>query len=146
MQAGRAGDGNRCGRVPLVLAAGVQVGVGVATDDSRDLRSGGTDRHDRAAQRRGHRADHRRRPGSAGHQPRATHRRGTVRQRRTGRQRDALRRQGDRPHDQVAVLPQRDVHGPVEPALLAELTGSVQRIDDPYPPGGQPRRVVDRFL
>jgi hypothetical protein len=38
------------------------------------------------------------------------------------------------------------VHRPVGPALLAELPGPVQRIDDPYPLRGQPRLVVDALF
>ena len=45
-----------------------------------------------------------------------------------------------------APLPERDVHRPVRPAVLAELPGPVQRIDDPYPLRGQPRLIVDALL
>ena len=35
---------------------------------------------------------------------------------------------------------------PVGAARLAKLPGAVQRINDPDPAGGQPVRIVDRFL
>jgi hypothetical protein len=38
------------------------------------------------------------------------------------------------------------MHRPVGPAVLAELPGTVQRIDDPYPLRGQPRLVVDALF
>ena len=48
--------------------------------------------------------------------------------------------------DQVAVLPQRDVHRPVVAGRLGELPGAVQRVDDPDPGGGEPVGVVDAGL
>ncbi len=157
MQAHRAGDGHRRGRVPLVLTAGVQVGVCRTADDRRHLRAGGTQRHDRATQRLSHRGDQRGGPGPAGHQPRATTtgRRGRSDRgggpgrysgRPAGRQRDALRRERDSARGQLAVLPQRDVHRPVGAARLAELPGPVQRVNDPHPAGGEPGGVVDCLL
>jgi hypothetical protein len=38
------------------------------------------------------------------------------------------------------------VDGPVASARLAELAGSVEGVDDPYPVGGQAGLVVDAFL
>ena len=38
------------------------------------------------------------------------------------------------------------MHGPVVAAEFGELPGAVERIDDPYPLGGQPCRVVDTFF
>jgi hypothetical protein len=43
-------------------------------------------------------------------------------------------------------LPEGDVDGPVGAARLAELPGPVQRVDDPDPVRGQPRRVVGALL
>ena len=36
--------------------------------------------------------------------------------------------------------------GPVGSSRLAELAGAVERVDDPYPVGGQPCLVVEAFL
>ena len=44
------------------------------------------------------------------------------------------------------VLDQGHVYGPVRPARLAELAGAVERVDDPDPPGIQPRVVDAPFL
>jgi hypothetical protein len=38
------------------------------------------------------------------------------------------------------------MHRPVGPASLTELPGSVQRVNDPGPLGGQPGRIVLTFL
>jgi hypothetical protein len=38
------------------------------------------------------------------------------------------------------------VHGPILPARFGELTGAVERVDDPHPRGPQPRRVVNPLL
>ncbi len=65
---------------------------------------------------------------------------------RVGRVDDALGGQGDRTGDEVAVLPERDVDGPVRPRDLGELTGAVERVDDPDPPGEEPPRVVGGLL
>ena len=45
-----------------------------------------------------------------------------------------------------AAFPQSHVHGPVGPAVVAELPRPVQRVDDPYPVRGQPRLAVDALL
>ena len=51
------------------------------------------------------------------------------------------RRGGDR-----AVDDERDVHRPVGAAVLAELAGAVERVDDPDPLGGEPGRRRRRPL
>ena len=58
----------------------------------------------------------------------------------------AQRRLGDGTGDQVAVLPQGDVHGPVVARRLGELAGAVERVDDPDPAGVQPDLVVLALL
>jgi hypothetical protein len=52
------------------------------------------------------------------------------------------------PVDEIAGRgrPQRDVHGPVGAAVLGELAGAVERVDDPHPVGGEPGRVVAALL
>jgi len=57
-----------------------------------------------------------------------------------------LRRQCHGTGDQVAEVPQRDVHGPIVTVELRELTRPIERIHDPDPLIGQPSRVVDPFL
>ena len=43
-------------------------------------------------------------------------------------------------------VPQGDVHGPVVAAVLAELVGAVERVDDPHPVGVEAARVLDALL
>ena len=63
-----------------------------------------------------------------------------------GAERLAERRLGDGTGDQVAVLPQRDVDGPVVARRLGELAGAVERVDDPHPARGEAGLVVGRLL
>ena len=56
-------------------------------------------------------------------------------------------RLGHRPRRQtLTLLPERHVDGPVRTSLHAELTGAVERINDPYPRGRKPGRAVRRLL
>jgi hypothetical protein len=57
-----------------------------------------------------------------------------------------LCRKGNSTRDQLARLPQRDVHRPIFAAQLGKLAGAVERIDDPHPLGGQSHWVVGALL
>src|SRR3954454_7526506 len=146
VQPGGSGDGDRRGRVPLVLTAAVHVEVGLAADDGGHLEPRGAHGHQVGAERLGHPGrDGGRATPAHGHAPRCRavawrhHRRGVGRQHRV----QAGERHGS--GDQCAVLPQRHVHGPVGPSLRV-LAGAVERIDDPDPGRPQPGLVVGGLL
>ena len=44
------------------------------------------------------------------------------------------------------ALPQRDVHRPIRPAVLTELVGAVEWVDDPHSIGGESAGVFHAFL
>ncbi len=146
VQAGRARDGDRGGGVPLVHPAGVHVGVADVTDDRDDLGAGRAHRHEVGADLGGHPLDEGRRAGAGDHDagPLGGARRDHRRVAGVEGPADAGLRDGT--GGELAVLPQRDVHGPVVAGRLGELAGAVEGVDDPHARGAQPVLVGDRGL
>jgi hypothetical protein len=60
-------------------------------------------------------------------------------------ERQALRRQRDRPDPRRAVDRERDMDRPIVPPFRI-FAGAVERVDDPDPRGGQARRIVGALL
>jgi hypothetical protein len=58
-----------------------------------------------------------------------------------GGESDALGGQRNGPCHQLTRFPQRDVYRPVLATEFGELTGAVQRVDDPHPLSTQPAGV-----
>ena len=146
MQTGARRDRDRRGRVPLVLAAGVGVDVGVAEHDRHRLRAGRPHRDQLGAQGRDE-------PLGLGRGTRATHHHAgppTRRRRQRGRcgtgENQTARGQRDRPGGGLTVDDERDVHRPVGAGWLTELARAVEGIDDPDPGGVEARQVVRTFL
>jgi hypothetical protein len=52
----------------------------------------------------------------------------------------------DGARDEVAVLAESDLDGPVGPVQVGEFTGTVRWINDPDPIPGQPVEIVDVLL
>ena len=155
VQAGRVRHGHRRGRVPLVLATGVDVGVDASVDHGHHLDPGRAHR-DELARRRGPRDARRRRGSGSGHRDPERPGAGEDVAGRVVRDRvdrravvgEAPGREGHRAGAEAAPrLPQRHVDrevgapGPVR-VHLGELAGAVERVDDPDAPRGQARRVA----
>jgi len=145
-QPGRAGDGDRRGVVPLVLPARVDVGVGDVAHHRHHLDPGRAHRHQLGVELLGQRLDERRRAAARDRDPR--HRRGRRRHHGRHTRVEGLpqRGLGDGTGDELAVLPQRHVHGPVVARGLGELPGAVQGVDDPHPVRIEPGLVVGALL
>lgn len=132
--------------VPLVLAAGVHVGVGDVAGHRDDLDPGGAHRHQLGVELGREGLHEGRGPRAGDRDPGAG--RGALGQ---GRGRPGVERLPERglrhgTGGQVAVLPEGDVHGPVLARWLGELAGAVQGVHDPYPARGQPVDLVDAFV
>ena len=147
VQPGGPRDRDRRGRVPLVLAAAVHVGVDLAADHRGDLGPGRAHRDQVGAQLLGQRRGQRRRPGAADHEP------GPARHRRR-RARPARRCSAPCPGPAARPRPRSARRAPTAPRArpsrcgqLAELAGAVQRVDDPDPArrtAGRGRRRLPR--
>ena len=131
---GRAGHGDRGRRVPLVLTAGVDVGVDGAAQDGRRLDAGRAHRHQLGAELLGQRR-HERRAGGSGSPPSRMRSRSPAGRRAGSSVAKVTSARGSRDGagGELAVLPERDVHGPVRARHLAVLPGAVERVDDPHP-------------
>ena len=132
---GGAGDRDRRRGIPFVLAAGVHVDVGRCP--ARPPRLWLPPIPSRPACRPARRGPRARWPAGGCATPRSAGvaGRGEVAGDVGRGQRNALRGKGDRARDELAGLPQRDVHGPVVAAEFGELAGAVERVDDPHPLG-----------
>ena len=123
----------------------MDVHVGETLNYRRHLGSGGAHLHHRAVQRVEHSQRDGGRPGARHHDAwlgRCGRRRRNVRR----SQRNSLCRQRYRTGNELAGLPERDVHGPVVAAQLGEFTGAVERIDNPDPLRAQPHRIICALL
>ena len=134
MQPGGRGHADRRGGVPLVLAAAMCIDVGLAEHDGHRLGARRTEREELAVDALAHRGGDRGRAAAAHDEARRpVGDPGRWRGRRLGGEGEAVRGQRDRGRGDRAVDDERDVHRPVGAAVLAELAGAVERVDDPHP-------------
>jgi hypothetical protein len=124
----------------------VHVGVGLVADHRGGLHSGGAHRDQFGVEFGRQRGDEGRRSAAADRQPNPLRVPCGGGDRLGGAVGDAGGGHRHRARDEVAVLPQRDVHRPVAAVEFGELTGAVQGVDDPDPVGADPGGVVGGFF
>ena len=146
VQARGLGHGDRCARVPFVLAAGVRVDVRLAPNHRHRLGSGRSHLDQLGLELLGQEGGRRRRPRPGHDQAWWTGVGEGHRLRRVAAEHLAGRGQRDGAGDGSAAHHEGDVDGPVAAGRLAELAGAVEGVDDPHPFGVEAGRIVLRLL